>query len=48
MKTCKNCINRYRDNMGVSYCKVQKDNKTFNGLKKIKASSLTCVLYSKR
>ena len=48
MGTCKNCANRYRDQMGISYCKKQKGDNTYNGYKRIKASSMACILYNKK
>ena len=48
IKSCKYCANRITDNSGVSYCKMQKSTRTYNGLKLVKASSMACVMYKRK
>ena len=47
-KTCRHCSHRERWECGskvVSYCNKQKSNRTENGMKKVKCTTLACGYY---
>jgi hypothetical protein len=47
-KFCRTCKHRQRwqcNSKVIQYCEMQKSNRTFNGLKKIKASDKACIKF---
>lgn len=50
LETCRTCIHRQRWECGskvISYCRVRKSNRTFNGLQKVKCNQQACSQYVK-
>ncbi len=50
IETCRTCIHRQRWECGskvISYCRVRKSNRTFNGLQKVKCNQQSCSQYVK-
>lgn len=50
LDTCHTCVHRQRWECGskvISYCRVRKSNRTFNGLQKVKCNQQACSQYTK-
>lgn len=50
IETCRTCIHRQRWECGskvISYCRMRKSNRTFNGLQKVKCNQQACSQYVK-